>query len=104
MALVTGPESARGRCRNCPATYDEELFDRLKAWRKQEAARRSVPAFVVFSDATLENVATELPTTPAALLAVPGIGSRKLDDFGVALIALVNGEEPPIVFSDDAST
>jgi len=103
MALVTGPESARGRCRNCPATYDEELFDRLKAWRKQEAARRSVPAFVVFSDATLENVATELPTTPAALLAVPGIGSRKLDDFGVALIALVNGEEPPIEFADDAS-
>ena len=103
MALVTGPESARGRCRNCPASYDEDLFDRLKAWRKQEAARRSVPAFVVFSDATLENVATELPTTSAALLAVPGIGARKLDDFGAALIALVNGEEPPVTTDEESS-
>ena len=103
MALVTGPESARGRCRNCPASYDEDLFDRLKAWRKLEAARRSVPAFVVFSDATLENVATELPTTSAALLAVPGIGARKLDDFGAALIALVNGEEPPHRVDDEST-
>ena len=95
MALVTGPESARGRCRNCPATYDEELLDRLKLWRKAEASRRGVPAYVVFSDATLENVATELPLTEHALLAVPGIGARKLEDFGDSLIALVKGETLP---------
>jgi DNA helicase-2/ATP-dependent DNA helicase PcrA len=95
MALVTGPESARGRCRNCPATYDEELLDRLKDWRKEEASRRGVPAYIVFSDATLENIATELPVTQQALLAVPGIGARKLEDFGDAVIALVNGESVP---------
>jgi DNA helicase-2/ATP-dependent DNA helicase PcrA len=100
MALVTGPESARGRCRNCPATYDEELLDRLKLWRKAEASRRGVPAYVVFSDATLENVATELPLTEQALLAVPGIGARKLEDFGDSLIALVKGEPLP---GDDES-
>mgnify|MGYP003337570005 FL=1 len=91
MALVTGSESARGRCRNCPASYDEELLDRLKLWRKQEAAVREVPAYVVFSDATLENIATELPATDEELLAVPGIGSRKLEEFGSAVIALVAG-------------
>ena len=47
-SLVTGAESARSRCRECPASYDEDLFDRLKAWRKEESERRSVPAYVVF--------------------------------------------------------
>jgi DNA helicase-2/ATP-dependent DNA helicase PcrA len=95
MALVTGAESARGRCRNCPATYDEDLLERLKNWRKAEASRRSVPAYIVFSDATLENIATELPTTEQELLAIPGVGARKLEEFADSVIALVQGLEPP---------
>jgi DNA helicase-2/ATP-dependent DNA helicase PcrA len=95
MALVTGAESARGRCRNCPATYDEDLLERLKHWRKAEASRRSVPAYIVFSDATLENIATELPTTEQELLAIPGVGARKLEEFADSVIALVQGLEPP---------
>lgn len=95
MALVTGAESARGRCRNCPAAYDEELLDRLKSWRKGEASRRSVPAYIVFSDATLENIATELPTTEQELLAIPGIGARKLQEFAAPVIAIVQGLDAP---------
>ena len=94
-ALVSGAESARGRCRTCPASYDEALFDRLKVWRKEEAARLSVPAYVVLTDATLENVATERPVDSRALLGIPGIGARKLDSFGDAVLALVRGDAPP---------
>ncbi len=93
-ALVTGPESARGRCRTCPASYDEDLLARLGTWRTEEARRRSVPAYVVLTDATLEHLATTLPLDTAALVAVPGIGARKLDAYGEALLALVRGEDP----------
>ncbi len=93
-ALVSGQESARGRCGTCPASYDESLFERLKAWRADEASRQSVPAYVVFTDATLEQVATLLPSDSRALLGVPGVGARKLTAYGDAILALVRGETP----------
>jgi DNA helicase-2/ATP-dependent DNA helicase PcrA len=93
-ALVTGAESARGRCRNCPVAYDEELLERLKAWRRSESTARSVPAFVVFTDATLEVVAERRPAGPEDLLRIPGIGARKLEQYGAALLALVDEQAP----------
>ena len=92
-ALVTGAESARGRCRTCPAAYDEALLDRLRAWRLEEAGRRSVPAYVVLTDATLETIATDLPADPAALVRIPGIGARKLEAYAEPVLAIVRGED-----------
>ena len=93
-ALVTGAESARGRCRTCPAEYDEGLLDRLTAWRLDEAARRSVPAYVVLTDATLERIATDLPADAASLVRIPGMGARKLEAYAAAVLAIVRGESP----------
>jgi DNA helicase-2/ATP-dependent DNA helicase PcrA len=94
-ALVIGAESARGRCRSCPVAYDEALLERLKAWRKQESADRSVPAYVVFTDATLEVLAERRPADLAGLSGVPGIGAKKLDQYGPTLLTLVgDGSEP----------
>ena len=101
-ALVTGREIALGRCESCPSSFDEELLARLRAWRVDEAGRRSVPAFVVFSDATLETVATLLPADRAALLRVSGIGVAKADAYGEALLALVRGEEPDVAPDEPA--
>lgn len=101
-ALVTGAESARGRCRTCPAAYDEALLERLKDWRTREAKRRSVPAYVVLTDATLETVATELPTDSRALLAIPGIGARKLTDYGEQVLALVRGDAADVSADEPA--
>ena len=94
-ALVTGPESARGRCRSCPVAYDEAVLERLKEWRKHEASARSVPAYVVFTDATLEVVAERLPSELPGLVGVPGIGARKLEQYGPVLLALVADEPVP---------
>jgi ATP-dependent DNA helicase RecQ len=70
-----------------------ELFDRLKAMRKTLATARNVPAYVVFNDATLMRIAEERPSSPEALLGIPGIGPKKLELYGDALLELVR--QPP---------
>ena len=67
---------------DCPASYDEELFERLRAWRKERADEESVPAFVVFTDATLQLIAEQRPTSSAALLRISGVGPAKLERYG----------------------
>ena len=63
---------------------------RLKAWRTAEAKRLGLPAYVVLHDATLAEIATRQPRDTEALAGIPGIGSRKLERYGDALLALVN--------------
>jgi ATP-dependent DNA helicase RecQ len=61
---------------------DRGLFESLRTLRRKIADERSVPAYVLFSDATLRDIARLRPSTPAALLAVRGVGERKLADLG----------------------
>ena len=93
-ALSTGAEKKTGRCADCPASYDEELFERLRAWRIERATDDKVPAFVVFTDATLQLIAEHLPGTEQALLKINGIGRSKLDKYGDAVLAVLAGEVP----------
>jgi DNA helicase II / ATP-dependent DNA helicase PcrA len=81
-------ERKLGRCAKCPATIDEQLFDRLREWRLHAAQEASVPAYVVFTDATLRAIAEERPRNDAALAAIPGVGAVKLERYGAAVIAL----------------
>ena len=83
-----GGEEA-GRCEDCPASYDEALFERLREWRKERAGEESVPAFVVFTDATLQLIAEHKPRTPEALLRISGIGRSKVEKYGEDVLALV---------------
>ena len=87
--LATAAEKKRGRCTGCPASYDEGVYERLKVWRKTRADEDSVPAFVVFTDATLELVAEHQPQTPDALLRISGIGRTKVDRYGDELLAVL---------------
>ena len=88
--LASGAEKKRGRCNDCPASYDEELFERLREWRKERAGLESVPAFVVFTDATLQLIAEHKPTTPEALLRISGIGRSKVEKYGDDVLTLVD--------------
>ncbi|HXV93430.1 MAG TPA: ATP-dependent DNA helicase UvrD2, partial [Pseudonocardia sp.] len=82
------------RCGECPSDVDVELLDRLKEWRSAPAREQQVPAYVVFTDATLTAIAEQRPSDPAALVAIPGIGARKLDRYGPAVLELVaEGEQ-----------
>jgi ATP-dependent DNA helicase RecQ len=67
----------------------DELFGRLKQLRKQLAAARHVPAYVVFSDATLLRIAEQRPDSPEALLAISGIGPAKLQLYGQVLLEAI---------------
>ncbi len=87
--LASSRERNRGYCADCPVPYDEELFETLRTWRKEQAEQQSVPAFVVFSDATLEALAEVKPTTRAALQGINGIGKAKLDKYAEELLALL---------------
>jgi DNA helicase II / ATP-dependent DNA helicase PcrA len=77
------------RCETCSADIDEELLDRLKAWRLDVAKEQKVPAYVVFTDNTLIAIAELLPDDDAALIAIPGIGARKLEQYGSDVLDLV---------------
>lgn len=91
-SLVTGAERTRLRCRTCPPTASEATVDRLRAWRLERARERQVPAYVVFTDATLEALAETLPGDADALLAIPGIGPDKMARYGDELLALLEDE------------
>jgi DNA helicase-2/ATP-dependent DNA helicase PcrA len=88
--LAVGAERKRGRCDDCPATYDEELYEKLRAWRTEQAGEAKVPAYVVFTDATLQAIAETKPADPTALATVPGVGPAKLERYADDVLALVN--------------
>jgi ATP-dependent DNA helicase RecQ len=62
--------------------YDQMLFNRLRALRKQLADAAKVPPFVVFSDATLAEMARELPQNDEELMQISGVGTHKLQKYG----------------------
>jgi DNA helicase-2/ATP-dependent DNA helicase PcrA len=89
---LTDPAERRlGRCRDCPSNLDEELFERLKAWRLDTARALKQPAFVIFTDAALTAIAERKPTDDAGMLAIPGVGAHKLEKFGADIIAICAG-------------
>ena len=72
---------------------DPARIEALREWRRQEAARRSVPAYVVLHDRTLAALAAARPSTLDALSEIPGIGPAKLEAYGKDLIALLGARE-----------
>ncbi len=64
-------------------------FERLRALRKRLADAEGVPAYIVFSDAVLRNLAFQRPTGPDKMLDVPGIGPAKLERYGAAFLEVL---------------
>ena len=89
-SLVTAPERTLGRCRTCPSKYDPEQFEQLKRWRLMQATEREVPAFVIFTDATLLAIVEQLPTSLEQLSTISGIGPAKLELYGPTLLELLS--------------
>lgn len=68
---------------------DSELLDALKALRKSIASKKSVPAYVIFSDATLIDMCKKCPETPDEMLEVSGVGRTKLEKFGKEFLEVI---------------
>ncbi|MEU4774537.1 DNA helicase RecQ [Micromonospora sp. NPDC023644] len=65
------------------------VFERLRAWRGATAKEQGVPAYVIFHDATLRQIATDAPTSLAELSAVSGVGENKLAKYGEQILAVL---------------
>jgi DNA helicase-2/ATP-dependent DNA helicase PcrA len=91
--LTTAAQRKTGRCDTCPPTYSEATFERLRAWRLAVARETSVPAYVVFTDATLTAIAEREPGSEGELAQISGVGARKLGLYGAQVLALIGGED-----------
>jgi ATP-dependent DNA helicase RecQ len=84
VAIAPDPDSTS------TAIADPALFQRLREWRSEIARRQGVPAYVVFHDRTLNELAARRPTDMRELAALPGIGPSKLDRYGQALLDVLS--------------
>ncbi|PKO56629.1 MAG: ATP-dependent DNA helicase RecQ, partial [Betaproteobacteria bacterium HGW-Betaproteobacteria-19] len=73
-----------------PGGIPTTLFDSLRAWRAALAKERNVPAYVIFHDATLREIALARPDSMAALGGITGIGDRKLEAYGEDILKVVS--------------
>jgi ATP-dependent DNA helicase RecQ len=100
VKLRREPERAAKRTKRAAAGAElpetaRPLFERLRAWRVEVAREQAVPAYVVFGDATLRGIALIEPSTLEQLAEVSGVGEKKLEAYGQAVLEIVAAGEPP---------
>jgi len=71
------------------AADDRDLFEALRTWRAATAKEQGVPAYIVFGDATLRALAEQRPPSVAALEGITGIGAKKREAYGEAVLAVI---------------
>ena len=76
--------------RNAVPNYDKDLFARLRFLRKQIADKENIPPYIVFNDATLQEMAQYMPTSKTEMLQINGVGAIKLERFAQPFMALIN--------------
>ena len=95
---VTGAQAARALSEDSAPAADDDahqvLFQALREWRRQVAREHGVPAYTVFHDSTLEEIARRRPGSTAELRAVSGVGAVKLERYGTAVLDVVQGAQP----------
>ena len=92
--LVEAAARKLGRCPDCPSGVDEALLERLRAWRLNRSRAQSLPAYCVFTDATLLAIAETEPAQPNELARIAGVGAAKLERYGADVLAICAGREP----------
>jgi ATP-dependent DNA helicase RecQ len=72
------------------APSDDPLFDALRQWRRDEAKEQGLPAYVIFHDAVLAEIASRRPRDLRELRDIPGVGESKLERYGEAVLAVLD--------------
>jgi ATP-dependent DNA helicase RecQ len=83
------PRSRRADVAAALGEVDGGLLERLKTWRRDEARRQGLPAYVIFHDRTLAEIAQRRPGDLVELASIGGIGATKLERYGASLVELV---------------
>ncbi|AWL05749.1 DNA helicase RecQ [Massilia oculi] len=85
------PSTSRSSYEETELSRDEQaIFDRLRSWRMGTAREHGVPAYVVFQDATLREIAKVKPSSIDQLRGVSGVGEKKLVSYGDEIVAIIN--------------
>jgi DNA helicase II / ATP-dependent DNA helicase PcrA len=93
-SLIDAAERKIGRCETCPSSLDPELYEALCEWRSLQAKKQKLPAYCIFTDATLTAIGESCPATPAALTRIAGVGKAKADRYGDEVLELIAGHTP----------
>jgi ATP-dependent DNA helicase RecQ len=102
MAAPSAPEKMP---RAGEIACDEELFERLRQLRKKLADERNVPAYIVFSDVALRQMARYYPASDDQFTRISGVGEKKLQEFGAVFLAEIAAHlqtSPRQIFADDS--
>jgi ATP-dependent DNA helicase RecQ len=86
---AVGSKLAAAEVQKTARKANSPLRDKLKAWRKQQADELGMPAFVILHDATIDALCEAVPASMDALLAVKGIGEKKAEKFGRAILSVI---------------
>ncbi|MGW4545316.1 DNA helicase RecQ [Streptomyces violaceorubidus] len=89
-----GERKAKAAAAELPAEL-VPAFEALRAWRAEQAREQGVPAYVIFHDATLREIATVWPTSVAQLGGISGVGEKKLATYGDGVVEVLAGLEGP---------
>jgi ATP-dependent DNA helicase RecQ len=68
---------------------EQSVFEKLRGWRAETARKHNVPAYVIFHDATMREIAKLRPSSLADLRNVSGVGEKKLETYGEEIVALI---------------
>ena len=106
IVLTKQIEIAEKATRSKPGAIecDDVLFERLRALRRQFADERGVPAYIIFSDVSLREMARRYPTNSIEFRRIPGVGEQKLKDFGEVFLTEIKSHlaaNPRRTFSKD---
>jgi ATP-dependent DNA helicase RecQ len=92
VGRAPGPSrGTRGASTPSAALSGDPMFEKLREWRKAEAQAQSVPAYVIFQDRTLAEIAATRPRSLDQLGAIPGVGRTKLERYGNAVLGVLAG-------------
>jgi ATP-dependent DNA helicase RecQ len=102
---MTAPETNRKNPRAGEIACDEELFESLRQLRKRLADERNVPAYIVFSDVSLRQMARYYPVNEEQFARISGVGEKKQREFGAIFLAEIEkhlGSHPRQIFAEDS--
>jgi ATP-dependent DNA helicase RecQ len=103
---MTAPVEREKAPRAGQITCDEELFERLRQLRKRLADERDVPAYIIFSDVSLRQMARHYPSNDDQMARINGVGEKKLEEFGAIFLSEIAAhlaQNPRQMFGDDFS-
>jgi ATP-dependent DNA helicase RecQ len=86
----TGSSTSKGYTESDLSSAEQAIFDKLRWWRVETARTHNVPAYVIFVDATLREIAKARPTSLNDLRGVSGVGEKKLASYGSEIVAMIS--------------